>query len=120
MAFDNDPKEVLTTDECFHTVELIFHRVIGFSFEIAYWHKSWQNAWAIEDFLRFEGREDEIRRDKFYGEYFGSKEVVYKESNPNVKRTSTDNGFFQAAIESSSSHRLERQTHSSVLPPKLV
>lgn len=51
-------------------IDLEVHRMYGLSVEFAYWHGSWQDAWAIEELLKWEGREDEIRHDKFYGEFY--------------------------------------------------
>lgn len=62
------------TDLEINTIQLSRRRIAGFAYEVAYWHESWMDDWAIEELLRFEGREDEIRRDKFYGEYFSTED----------------------------------------------
>lgn len=79
-----DPTELVPLN--LNYLELTMHRMRGFySFDVAYWSDRWQESWAIEELLKFEGREDEIRHDKFYGEYFGSKSVVIPErSEKNV------------------------------------
>lgn len=51
------------------TITLTMHRMFGFSVPVAYWHDSWTDAWAIEELLKWEGREDEIRHDKFYADF---------------------------------------------------
>lgn len=51
------------------TYEVLRHRVVGLSVMIAYWPESWQDEWAIEELLKWEGREDEIRRDQYYADF---------------------------------------------------
>lgn len=51
------------------TIELQHHRMAGLSVPIAYWPNSWQDDWAIEELLKWEGRGDEIRRDQFYADF---------------------------------------------------
>ncbi len=51
------------------TDKLMRHRVFGLSVGVAYWPDSWQDAWAIEELLKWEGREDEIRRDQYYADF---------------------------------------------------
>lgn len=51
------------------TVKLGFHRLVGLSITIGYWPDSWQDEWAIEELLKWEGREDEIRRDQYYADF---------------------------------------------------
>lgn len=51
------------------TIKLRIHRVFGLSVLIAYWPDSWQDAWAIEELLKWEDRESEIRRDKYYADF---------------------------------------------------
>lgn len=50
------------------TYEVLRHRVVGLSVMVAYWPESWQDEWAIEELLKWEGREDEIRRDQYYAD----------------------------------------------------
>lgn len=50
-------------------IRLLRHRMVGFSTLIAYWPESWQDSWAIEELLKWEGREDEIRRDQYYADF---------------------------------------------------
>lgn len=58
-----------TTSLEIETIKLKLHRVIGLSVSIAYWPDSWQDAWAIEELLKWEGRENEIRRDRYYADF---------------------------------------------------
>lgn len=58
-----------TTSLEIETIKLRLHRVIGFSVPGAYWPDSWQDAWAIEELLKWEGRESEIRSDKYYADF---------------------------------------------------
>ena len=58
-----------TTSLEIETIKLKLHRVIGLSVSIAYWPDSWQDAWAIEELLKWEGRVDEIRREKYYADF---------------------------------------------------
>ena len=51
------------------TIMVRQHRMIGLSVPYAYWPESWQDAWGIEELLRWEGREGEIRRDKYYADF---------------------------------------------------
>jgi hypothetical protein len=59
--------ELVTMDIA--TITLTRHRMFGCSVEAAYWPDSWQDAWAIEELLKWEGREDEIRHDKYYADF---------------------------------------------------
>lgn len=58
-----------TTSLEIETIKLRIHRVFGLSVPFAYWPESWQDAWAIEELLKWEGREDEIRHDKYYADF---------------------------------------------------
>lgn len=51
------------------TINLRYHRLVGLSVMIGYWPESWQDEWAIEELLKWEGREDEIRRDQYYADF---------------------------------------------------
>ena len=51
------------------TIILHRHRLGGLSVMVAYWPDSWQDEWAIEELLKWEGREDEIRRDQYYADF---------------------------------------------------
>ena len=58
-----------TTSIDIQTIKLLRHRVFGLSVGVAYWPESWQDAWAIEELLKWEGRENEIRSDKYYADF---------------------------------------------------
>lgn len=45
------------------------HRLVGLSIDLGYWPESWQNDWAIEELLKWEGRGDEIRSDQYYADF---------------------------------------------------
>jgi hypothetical protein len=64
------------------TIKLIRHRVIGFSVRIAYWPDSWQDAWAIEELLKWEGRENEINREHWYADFIIDEN---QQANPNER-----------------------------------
>jgi len=51
------------------TIMLHCHRLGGLSTPLGYWSDTWQDSWAIEELLKWEGREDEIRRDKYYADF---------------------------------------------------
>lgn len=79
------------------TIKLVRHRVVGLSVRIAYWPDSWQDAWAIEELLKWEGRESEIRHDKYYADFIvqenqpeNSDELAALESEPLRGSRSTD------------------------------
>jgi len=59
IASPSEWGELEPTTASLATVDLEYHRVVGFSVQIAYWHKSWLDDWAIEDLLRWEGRDGE-------------------------------------------------------------
>lgn len=59
IASPSEWGELETTTASLATVDLDYHRLVGFSVPIAYWHKSWMDHWAIEDLLRWEGRDGE-------------------------------------------------------------
>lgn len=62
-----EPSPYATLD--IETIELRYHRMVGLSVLLAYWPDSWQDDWAIEELLKWEGRGDEIRRDQYYADF---------------------------------------------------
>ena len=62
---DVDPIAPLEIDR----IRVFGHRLIGLSVRWGYWSDSWQDEWAIEELLKWEGRGDEIRRDQFYADF---------------------------------------------------
>lgn len=62
---ETDPMTMLDIDK----VDVFRHRMVGLSVPIAYWPDSWQDDWAIEELLKWEGRGDEIRRDQYYADF---------------------------------------------------
>ncbi len=79
-AYIEEAAELVTLD--ISTIKLTRHRMFGFSVEAAYWPDSWQSAWAIEELLKWEGREDEIRQDKYYADFIIGEN---QQANPNER-----------------------------------
>lgn len=69
MLWSKDSDEPIRPTLDIETYEVLRHRVVGLSVMVAYWPESWQDEWAIEELLKWEGREDEIRRDQYYADF---------------------------------------------------
>lgn len=76
-----EAEELVTLDIA--TIRVTRHRMFGFSVEAAYWPDSWSDAWAIEELLKWEGREDEIRQDKYYADF-----IIGEDQQARPNRTS--------------------------------
>ena len=69
MLWSKDSDEPIRPTLDIETYEVLRHRVVGLSVMVAYWPESWQDEWAIEELLKWEGREGEIRHDQYYTDF---------------------------------------------------
>lgn len=69
LKWSKESDELFPSTMDLETMDLYRHRVAGLSVQVAYWPDNWQDDWAIEELLKWEGRRDEIRRDQYYADF---------------------------------------------------